>query len=123
MSDKRFAQIDLNTRIILRCFYADELSQAGVPDVLAAENWKYLVEGANYDTAVASIQADIDRSTALDGSIKDSFVVLGATTLGQLRGMTLAQLNTWWTANVTNLAQANTILKLLFILAIRKVLQ
>lgn len=42
------------------------------------------------------------------------------TTLQQLKGMTSAEFDTWWDANVTNAAQAIAVLKRLAKLVIRR---
>lgn len=74
---------------------------------------------ARNDKAVAVEQAaapERARAAAIDSAIA------GDTTLAQLKAMTTDEFDTWWGANVTNLAQANTVLKRLARVVIRRLL-
>jgi hypothetical protein len=75
------------------------------------------------NTLAPADQADINEGTriaALDATIASfSF---GGKTLAELKAMDSATFDTWWTANVTTLAQANTVLKLLARAVLRRVL-
>jgi hypothetical protein len=62
------------------------------------------------------IAIDKVRTDAIDLNIKNDAVLNAA------KAMTNAQFDTWWAANVTNLAQANGVLKLLARIVIRKLL-
>lgn len=61
-----------------------------------------------------------DAAAARDASMDQA--IAGDATIAQLRAMTSADFDIWWAANVTNLAQANNILKRLTRLAIRRLL-
>ena len=121
MSQRRFAEVD-GGGVITRCFWDEELSQVGAQGVQPADNSVLFVEGANYAAAAAALQSESDRVSALNAACKDDTVVLAGTTIGQLRAMTIAQLNTWFNTNVTDLASARTVLKAVFILVVRKLL-
>jgi len=54
---------------------------------------------------VAQLSPEGVRKAAIDLAIKNDTVV------NTLRGMTAAEFDAWWTANVTNAAQALTVLK------------
>lgn len=49
-------------------------------------------------------------------------VIAGDATLAQLKAMTSAEFDTWWSANVTNASQAIAVLKRLARLVIRRLL-
>lgn len=75
---------------------------------------------AGYAAAVAATAADKARLDAIDTTIGGfSF---GGSSLAQLKAMDNTAFDSWWTANVTNLAQANTVLKLLARTVLRRVL-
>ena len=58
---------------------------------------------------------DVIRTGAIDTTIA------GDTTINSLKTMTNAEFDTWWTANVTTLAQANNILKRITHILLRKI--
>jgi hypothetical protein len=60
--------------------------------------------------------AERTRLTELDAQIT------GSATINSLKVMTNAQFDAWWTANVANLAQALTVLKLLARIVLRRLL-
>lgn len=64
-------------------------------------------------------QAELDeqaRLAAIDATIKEDTVIQ------TLKPMTNAQFDAWWAANVTNLAQANNVLKRVVRILVRRVL-
>ena len=60
--------------------------------------------------------AETARVSELDAQIH------GSATLASLKLMSNTEFNTWWSANVTSLAQASTVLKLLARVILRRVL-
>lgn len=72
---------------------------------------------------VVPTQAQLDelaRLAAIDATIQGfSF---NGTTLAQLKAMDNAAFDSWWSANITTLAQANTVLKLLARTALHRLL-
>lgn len=74
---------------------------------------------AEWDAAAAAAPArDAERTrlAAHDDAIK------GDATVQQLRGMTVAEFDAWWTANVTTVAQASNVLKRVTRVVLRRVL-
>ncbi len=49
-------------------------------------------------------------------------IIITDSVISDLKAMTNSQFDTWWSANVTNLSQANTVLKRIARLVIRRVL-
>lgn len=77
-------------------------------------------EEADAIARTAAEQPERQRLAAIDSSINGfSF---GGSTLAELKAMDNAAFDTWWTANVTNLAQASQVLKLLARTMLRRVL-
>jgi len=63
-------------------------------------------------------QTNAARLAAIDSAI--AAFSFGGQTLTQLKAMDNAAFDAWWTASVTNLAQANAVLKFLARAALRK---
>lgn len=77
-------------------------------------------EEAAWAAAQPAMQAEANRLSAIDTTIAGfSF---GGQTLGQLKAMDNAGFDSWWSTSVTNLAQANTVLKLLARTVLRRLL-
>ena len=75
------------------------------------------------NTLAPADQADLDegaRLAAIDSTI-GAFTLFGKT-VPELKAMDNAALNTWWTANVTDLTKASLVLKLVFLVILRRVL-
>lgn len=96
---------------------------ANIPPVLDNLDWKIYKEwemAGNVpdplDVPTAGETAEATRLAELDAQIT------GSATLTSLKAMTNAQFDTWWTANVTNLAQANVVLKLIARVVLRRLL-
>ena len=87
----------------------------GVPVTLSAqEEAATLIEWASAQAAAAIAATVAARLAVVDTTIAaDSTVQL-------LKEMTAAEFDTWWTANVTNLAQANNVLKRIARIVIRR---
>jgi hypothetical protein len=108
------------------------LDQPGVSAMLTARSAVFeLLDEATFNARVATAkQAAIDAATAaapalaIEKARTDSLdAAIGAdAVIAQLKVMDNASFNAWWTANVTNLAQANSVLKVLARVMLRKVL-
>ena len=68
------------------------------------------------DYAAGAQAAEAARKASIDA------VIAADTTIQSLRAMTNAEFDTWWAANVTNLAQANNVLKRIARVVLRRVL-
>lgn len=79
------------------------------------EGWLY-ANGSYTAPPLTPDEVDAARVAAIDG------VIAGDTTIAALKGMTSAEFDAWWTANVTTLAQANAVLKRIARVVIRRVL-
>lgn len=77
-------------------------------------------EDAAWAVSQSVRDAEAARIVSIDASI--SGFSHGAQTLAQLKAMDAAAFDAWWSANVTNLAQANTVLKFLARAALRRML-
>lgn len=88
--------------VIVICDDADVPAIQAVIDAHLATDW------AAVDAATAA------RLAAIDDAIKQDNV------MQQIKGMTNAEFDAWWAANVTNAAQAITVLKRIVRLAARK---
>lgn len=100
---------------------------ASIPPTLDNYDWRayqaWLGLGNVPLPADQPTQAQLDdaaRLAAIDATI--SGFSFGGQTIAQLRAMDNAAFDAWWAANITNLAQANTVLKLLARANLRRVL-
>jgi len=66
--------------------------------------------------------AAANRTRLSDIDLDVSAFTFGGQTLASLRAMTNAEFNTWWAANITTLAQANVVLRLLAKAALHRML-
>jgi hypothetical protein len=71
---------------------------------------------AAHDAARSAIEAENLRKAEVEQAIAGDSVV------HELKGMNNAEFDAWWAANVTTLAQANTVLKRLARIVVRRVL-
>lgn len=69
-----------------------------------------------YTAAQPARAVESARQAAIDAAIA------GDTTVRDLRAMSAAEFDAWWTANVTTLAQANNVLKRVTRVVLRRVL-
>lgn len=86
-----------------------------------ADNAQELLVFLKQDGASLAAQAANDaRLAAIDSNM--SGFSFGGQTLAQLKAMDNAAFDSWWSANVTTLAQANTVLKMIARAMLRRVL-
>lgn len=94
---------------------------------------KKLVDGVLVDMSVAeanAVQAEWDANAdayaAADPERQrlaaHDAAIVGDATVQLLRGMTVAEFDTWWAANVTTVAQASNVLKRVTRVVLRRVL-
>lgn len=89
----------------------------GVPVPFTAE------EEAARDAEEAAWSAEqpaLEAEAARKAAIED--VIQADATIAQIKAMTTAEFDTWWTANVTNAAQAINVLKRVTRVVIRRLL-
>ena len=90
-----------------------------VPGGLVKQGTALVVDSAQkatHDAAVAARQAALDQVQSQNDAIAADSVV------ASLKAMTASEFDTWWSANVTTLAQANNVLKRIARVVIRRVL-
>jgi hypothetical protein len=90
-----------------------------VPGGLVRQGNTLVIDAAQktiHDDAVAARLASQQREETLDS------VIASDTQIQQLKAMTSDEFDTWWSANVTTLAQANNVLKRIARVVIRRVL-
>lgn len=99
-----------------------EEARAAFPDIAARlydapddvqDGWDHL-GGSSFAPHTPS--AEEDRQAAIEAAISSD------TTLHQIKAMTSAEYDAWWSSNVTNNAQANAMLKRVVRVLVRKVL-
>ena len=76
-------------------------------------------------SAFTAIPAPAPTQAQVNGAATDANIAgfsFGGKTLAELKAMSIAEFDTWWAANITNLAQANTVLKLLARAALQRML-
>lgn len=83
-------------------------------ELSAEEEAEFAARDATWAAGQPQRDALAARHASMDAAIS------GDQTITQLKAMNAADFDTWWAANVTNLAQANGILKRLARLAIRR---
>lgn len=86
----------------------------------AIPSLQILSDPAAAAAAQSAVATNAQRLTDIDASLAAASFGVPPATLAQLKAMTRDQFNTWWSANVTNAAQAITVLKWIAWLVLRR---
>lgn len=101
----------------------DERADGELPPITLggmARSGNALVFSQAVMNATAAVRAPIDAEAQRKAAIETA--IANDTTIASLKAMSNADFDTWWAANVTNLAQALGLLKRLTRVVIRRVL-